>query len=155
MIERDQRPTGLEAAPKSVPIGPEEEKMSQRLKWRAAGLAVAAPCLVLAACGQAQPEPISDNRTSQSTPAAQPNPRSAARRIDVEAIERQLAPKLSRASRDLVATPSPKGGARVDLAGRFQHMAIARQKADGTIERSCITTPGELSAVLRAASEGP
>jgi hypothetical protein len=86
-------------------------------------------------------------------PIARPNPR--ATRIDVERIERDLAPMLSRTSRDLAVTSSPRGGARIDLADRFQHVAIARQKADGTIERSCVTTPEELSALLRSASEAP
>jgi hypothetical protein len=150
MTERGRRPTGLEVAPQSAPIGPEEEEM--RLRLNVATLAVAMPCLAIAACGQVPPEPTPENRTS---PAAHPDPRVAAHRQGAEAIERQLAPMLSRASGDLVAKSSPRGGAVVDLAGRFQHVAIARQKADGTIDRSCLTTTEELSALLRSASEAP
>ncbi len=128
--------------------------MSQRLKSSAAGLAVAMLCAMISACGQGPPEPPPENRESPAASPAHPDPRASARHIDVEAIERQLAPMLSRSSRDLVVTSSPAGGAHVDLAGRFQHMAIARQNADGTIERSCITTPEELSLLLRSADEG-
>jgi hypothetical protein len=127
--------------------------MSQRLHWSAATLA-AAVCLSLGACSQAQPEPPAASRTSPAS-TARPDPRPSAQRIDVEKIERELAPMLSRSSRDLAVASSPRGGARIDLADRFQHLAIARQKSDGTIERSCLTTPEELSALLRSASEAP
>ena len=124
--------------------------MRQRLMWSAAKLAVVMPCFAIGACGQVPPEP-----TPEKLPAAAPpDPRVAAHRQGAEAIERQLAPKLSRKSGDLVAQASPRGGAMVDLAGRFQHVAIARQKADGTIDRSCVTTPEELSALLRS-NEAP
>ena len=126
--------------------------MSQRLHRSAATLAVAV-CLSLGACGQAQPEPPAASRTSPAS-AARTDPRPA-QRIDVVRAERELAPMLSRSSRDLAVTSSPRGGARIDLADRFQHLAIARQKADGTIERSCVTSPEELSALLRSTNEAP
>ena len=122
--------------------------MTQRLKRRAAILAVAMLGPAASACGPGQSEPITENR--QSPPASTADPRPSLPPIDVEAIERQLAPGLSRSSRDLAVTSTRAGGAHVDLTGRFQHVTIARQKADGTIERSCVTTPEELSAFLRS-----
>jgi hypothetical protein len=106
-----------------------------------------ATCFAPAGCSQRDPVPADTNR---------PAPLLSAQRLearDIESLEGELAPRLSRTTRDLKATASPNGGAHFDLTDRFQHATVAIRKADGSLERSCVTTRDELSDVMRRAQE--
>src|SRR5262245_24401207 len=55
----------------------------------------------------------------------------------VDALRRVLAPRLDRSGQGLEAEELAGGARAVKLEGRFGHAALARKRADGSIERSC------------------
>ena len=68
----------------------------------------------------------------------------------IQAIERDLAPVLSRSSEGLVVHRLRDGGERIDLGGRFQSAAIARIGPDGRVITGCVDSVEQADAFLRA-----
>src|SRR5689334_12563729 len=93
------------------------EKMNRISHSTAAVLAGVISWFSLGGCGEVTPEPPAARRAAPETAVASAAT-STPSRVDLEAMQRELAPRLSRTVRDRVATPSPKGGLRLDLAGR-------------------------------------
>ena len=100
--------------------------------------------LLVAGCGESTaPEPLGASVARVSAAATK-----APVRLGQQEFERALASRLSRSPAGLPKHPTPLGGGRIDLRGRFQHVSIVHKRPDGTAETVCVTTPGELHAAL-------
>jgi hypothetical protein len=72
--------------------------------------------------------------------------------IGKEMMLEQLAPRLSRSTRDLTVTRGPHGEVLVDLQGRFSHVTLAKRTSDGRIKSTCVNTIEAANAWLSSES---
>jgi hypothetical protein len=104
---------------------------------------------LLAGCASAPSEPSNATMTefAQSTPGVQWRPplSTSGTRDD---FSRALSDRLSRSSAGLSPQRTSTGSMRLDFRGRRQHVSVATQGADGRLRHRCISSPGELDALL-------
>jgi hypothetical protein len=107
----------------------------------------------LSACTSRVPEP--GESSSEPVLGSKPNVSDSSARSAVErdrAIERfsqSLAPRLSRSREGLTTEVTATGSRRIPLDGRFRSAHVAVRGADGSVKTHCVTSEGELDALLK------
>jgi hypothetical protein len=71
-----------------------------------------------------------------------------ARQADAQTLKIALKDRLSRSGKDLPIEKTSVGSSRVDLRGRFRSVHVATVDENGKKRIDCVTTNGELDAVL-------
>ncbi len=108
---------------------------------------------VLSACTSQAPEPSE----SQSEPVlgSAPKVTDSTARAAVERdraiakFSQSLAPHLSRSRQGLTIQEMPSGSRRISLDGRFRSAHVAVRGPDGSVKTQCVTSQGELDALLK------
>jgi hypothetical protein len=116
------------------------------LWWSAGGLVSVVLSTALTGCSNRPDELLREPQPAEAKGARVPD--SVARQADATTLKTALKDRLSRASKDLPVEETSVGSKRVDLRGRFRSVHVASVDQHGKKHIDCVTSNGELDAVL-------
>jgi hypothetical protein len=117
------------------------------LRWSVGGVVSVVLSTALTGCSNRPDELLREPQPDEAPGARVPD--SLVRQANAQTLKTALKDRLSRSTKDLPVEKTAIGSSRVDLRGRFRSVHVASVDQHGDKHVDCVTSNGELDAVLK------